>query len=113
MNLENLRQELITLEAGFCAALSDPSRLLILYSLKEGLKNVSELSAELNITQPNISKHLKILKEKGLVISSKNGTQVNYDLADPRLIEAMDLLRTIMRDQLQKRSIIINHTTPL
>jgi ArsR family transcriptional regulator len=77
------------------------------------LKNVSELSAELNITQPNISKHLKILKEKGLVISSKNGTQVNYDLADPRLIEAMDLLRTIMRDQLQKRSIIINHTTPL
>ncbi len=112
MNLENLKQELINLEAGFCSALSDPSRLLILYILDEGDKNVGELSEQAKISQSNVSKHLKILKEKGLVSSSKSGTVVTYSLADKKLITALDLLRSIMAEHHANRTVIINHSNP-
>lgn len=111
MDQERLKQELINLEANFCSGLGDPTRLLVLYSLNEGNKNVSELIDELNISQPNISRHLKILREKHLVKFSKNGTTVTYELTDPKIIDALDLLREIMREQLTIRSEIVNNST--
>lgn len=111
MDQERLKQELINLEANFCSGLGDPTRLLVLYSLNEGSKNVSELIEELNISQPNISRHLKILREKHLVNFSKSGTTVTYELTDPKIIDALDLLREIMREQLTIRSEIVNNST--
>lgn len=109
METSQLKQELINLEANFCSGLGDPTRLLVLYTLFEGNKNVTELMEELKISQPNISRHLKILREKNLVKFSKSGTTVNYELTDPRIIEALDMLRKIMRDQMILRSeIVIN-----
>ncbi len=99
-----LRQEITQLEADFCSALSDPTRLLILYALSEGPRNVNELANELIITQPNTSRHLKALRERGLVLSTKQGTTVTYQLADPRILDAIDLLRTIMRERLAYRA---------
>lgn len=96
----SLKQEISQLEANFCAALSDPIRLLILYTLNEGSHNVTELATELGINQPTTSRHLKILRERGLVETSRNGTTVTYSLSDPRLIQALDLLRSIMRERL-------------
>ncbi len=96
----SLKQEISQLEANFCAALSDPIRLLILYTLNEGARNVTELSNELGTNQPTTSRHLKILRERGLVETSRNGTTVTYSLSDPRLIQALDLLRSIMRERL-------------
>ena len=99
-----LRQEITQLEADFCSALSDPTRLLILYALREGSRNVNDLANELVITQPNTSRHLKALRERGLVLSTKQGTTVTYQLADPRILDAIDLLRTIMRERLAYRA---------
>ncbi|HNM36941.1 MAG TPA: metalloregulator ArsR/SmtB family transcription factor, partial [Anaerolineales bacterium] len=59
----SLKQEISQLEANFCAALSDPIRLLILYTLNDGSRNVTELATELGINQPTTSRHLKILRE--------------------------------------------------
>ena len=110
MQIESLKQELLNLQANFCSALTDPSRLLILYALSEKGMNVGELSEDLAISQSNVSKHLKILREKGLVGSTKIGTVVTYTLADARVIDAMDLLRVIMADHMKKHSEIINHS---
>ena len=109
MQSETLKQELINLQANFCSALSDPSRLLILYALDEQPLNVTEICLTLAMSQSNVSKHLKILKEKGLVASTKIGTVVTYSLVDKKVITALDLLRSIMRDDLKKRSDLINH----
>lgn len=111
MDPNKLKQELVNLEANFCSGLGDPTRLLVLYSLFERNKNVSELIEELNISQPNISRHLKILRDKHLVKYSKEGTSVTYELTDPKIIQALDLLREIMRDQLTIRSEIVNNST--
>ena len=99
-----LAQEISALEADFCFALSDPTRLLILYALAEEPHNVTELSNELNIIQPTTSRHLKVLRDRGLVYAVRQGTTVTYHLTDERLIQALDLLRTVMRDRLTYRA---------
>jgi len=99
-----LAQEVSQLEADLCFALADPSRILILYALDEQARNVTELATELNITQPTTSRHLKILRERGLVQAERQGTTITYHLTDRRLIEALDLLRSVLRDRLTHRA---------
>jgi len=95
-----LEQEINQLHAEFCGGLADPKRLLILYTLADAPHNVSELTSSLSISQPAVSRHLKILRERGMVIATRQGPSVEYRLADHRLIEALDLLRAAMRDHL-------------
>lgn len=102
-----LKQEIIQLEADFCAALSDPTRIFILYALKENPLNVTELTNELGLPQPTISRHLKVLRERGLVYTERQGTAITYHLADQRVIQAMDLLRSAMRDRLTQRASLV------
>jgi len=63
-------------------ALSDPNRIKIIKMLQQKMLCVCELQAALNISQPSVSKHLKILEEADLVASHKDGLWVNYRLAD-------------------------------
>jgi len=100
----SLKQEISELEADFCFALSDPTRILLLYSLHDAPHNVTELTQELTITQPTASRHLKVLRERGLVHAVKQGTTVTYHIADTRLIQALDLLRAVMRERLAHRA---------
>lgn len=103
-----LTQEITQLEADFCSALSDPTRILMLYALSERPRNVTDLAAELGITQPSASRHLKVLRERGLVNTTRRGTNMDYQLADPRVIQALDLLRAAMRDSLARRASLVH-----
>jgi len=107
---QTLQQEISQLEADFCSALSDPNRLLILYALNDGPRNVTELTNELNINQPTASRHLKVLREHGLVHTTRQGTTITYEISDRRLIEALDLLRSVMRDRLAYRAGLMEET---
>ena len=107
---QTLQQEISQLEADFCSALSDPNRLLILYALNDGPRNVTELTNELNLNQPTTSRHLKILREHGLVHTTRQGTVITYDISDRRLIQALDLLRSVMRDRLAYRAGLMEET---
>ena len=102
-----LESEVTQLHAEICGGLADPTRILILYGLSTGSKNVTELCNALNKPQPSISRHLKILRERGLVITERRGTVVNYSLVDARLIDALDILRAVMRDGLEKRAALV------
>lgn len=97
-----LEREVSQLHAEICAGLADPTRILILYELSQSARNVTELSTNLNLPQPLVSRHLKVLRERGMVHARRQGTVMLYDLADIRLIQALDLLRAVMRDGLAK-----------
>lgn len=101
---QTLIQEVSKLEANLCSALADQTRLLMLYALGENPHNVTELSVELNIAQPTASRHLKILRERGLVNATRQGVSIQYELADQRLIQALDLLRSVLRESLARRA---------
>ena len=103
-----LRQEIMALEANFCAALSDPTRIFILYALSERPLNVTELTNELGIPQPTTSRHLKVLRERGLVHTERQGTVIIYHLADSRIVQALDLLRSTMRDRLTQQASLVS-----
>ena len=105
---QTLKQEISQLEADFCSALSDPNRILMLYALSEKPLNVTELTHELGLNQPTTSRHLKVMRERGLVQTVRTGTTVTYHLTDQRLIQALDLLRSVMRDRLTQRASLIN-----
>ena len=97
---QTLAQEVSLLEADLCYALADPTRILILYSLDEQPRNVTELTNEIGLSQPTISRHLKVLRDRGLVNSARQGTTITYQIADKRLIQALDLLRSVLRDRI-------------
>lgn len=101
---QTLAQEVSQLEADLCFALADPTRILLLYALDEKPRNVTELTVELNITQPTTSRHLKILRDRGLVRANRQGVVIQYELNDRRLIQALDLLRSVLRDRIAYRA---------
>ena len=107
---QTLKQEVSQLEADFCSALSDPNRILMLYALSEKPLNVTELTNELGLNQPTTSRHLKVMRERGLVETVRSGTTVTYHLSDERLIQALDLLRSVMRDRLAYRAGLMEET---
>jgi DNA-binding transcriptional ArsR family regulator len=99
-----LTQEITALHAGICSALADPRRILILYALSEKPSNVSEIAEALDIGQPTASRHLHLLRERGLVTARREGQSVINTLADPRIIQALDLLRDVLASNLQSQA---------
>ena len=103
MVTDSLVQEITQLHADICSALADPRRILILYALAEQPRNVSDIAVLVNISQPAASRHLNILRERGMVIAQREGQSVVYQLGDKRTIQALDLLRSILGDNLKSR----------
>jgi ArsR family transcriptional regulator len=101
---QTLREEIHELHARLCKAIADPNRILILYSLAECESTVSELAEALDIHQPTVSRHLKVLRERRLVKAARAGQSVIYQLREPRVIEALDLLRSVLANTLQQQA---------
>lgn len=95
-----LEQEVNLLHERICSGFADPKRVLILYALAEGPLCVNDLAELLDVPQPTASRHLRILRDRGLVNNERQGTSVYYTLADQRLVEALDLLRGVLCSQL-------------
>jgi DNA-binding transcriptional ArsR family regulator len=102
--LQSLTQEVSQLEANLYSAFSDPTRILILYALNEQPHNVTKLVSELGINQSAVSRHLKVLRDHGLVQTARQGACITYTLADTRLIEALDILRAVLHDNIRSKA---------
>lgn len=100
VDIKKLEQEVELLHNRVCSALSDPTRICILYLLADGSRFVNEIAEMLDAPQPTVSRHLRVLRERGLVHTERQGTAVCYSLADPRIIQALDLMRGIVVSQL-------------
>jgi DNA-binding transcriptional ArsR family regulator len=96
--------ELHELHARICKAIADPKRLLIISELRDGAMTVGELSDALEISQSNTSQHLAVLRERGVVLATKDGLNVYYSLASKKVVRAIDLLREFMVEQLGDQS---------
>ena len=103
MNIPS-EQEIQELHAGICSALADPKRIMILYALGEKAHNVTGLANALHLPQPTASRHLKVLRDRGLVHHERDGTNVVYSLADHQLIQALDTLRGVLREVYARRT---------
>lgn len=100
MDFKKLEIEIEMLHKSICQALADPTRILILYRLKEKPICVNELVEAMQLPQSTISRHLGILRDKNLVKTERDGSAIYYDLAEPRMIEVLDVMRSIVASQL-------------
>ena len=105
--MDKLKAEITQLHAQVCGGLSDPTRILILYKVAQSPSNVSDLAEELDAPQPTVSRHLKILRDRQMVVSQREGQSVFYSLADERIIQALDLLRAVLADALEDQAALI------
>lgn len=97
---QQLRDEVMRMHAQVCAGLADPTRILILYSVTEQQRSVGELAKILGVSQPTISRHLQNLRDRRLVIATRESQNVFYTIADQRIIQALDLLRAVLAENL-------------
>jgi len=95
-----LSPEAVELIAERFRILGEPIRIRILQELENGERNVSELVAAVGSSQPNVSKHLRILQESGVVGRRQEGNNVYYAIADPAVIDLCDAVCASVRTRL-------------
>lgn len=102
--ISKLTPQALGMVAEFFKVLSEVSRLQIVCSLKTGAKNVTEIIAETELGQANVSKHLKILTQAGIVGREQRGVCVYYHIANPFLFELCDLVCEALAIQVEQQS---------
>ncbi len=93
--------------AEMCKVLSHPKRLELINLLRDGEMNVGELCRELSLSPGNLSQHLAMMRERRILVSRKEANMVYYRIANPRLLEAFDLLREILFEQIRRDAALI------
>lgn len=102
MNKE-VAAELHELHARVCKAIADPKRLMIINELGDRELSVSDLCESLDLPQSNVSQHLAVLRERGVVSSRRVGTSVLYSLRGTKVIQAVALLREFLAEDLAEQ----------
>ena len=104
MPSKNLSNEALELIANRFKILSEPLRLRILQTLQNGEKSVSELTEEVETSQPNASKHLKILQDAGIVKRQPQGNTVYYSIADESIFTLCETVCSSLETRLKNQA---------
>jgi DNA-binding transcriptional ArsR family regulator len=99
--------EINAIQADICAAVGDPNRVRIIYELAQGPLNVKSLAEAIDLSSSTTSRHLKVLRDKELVSSEREGHMVVYTLAAPELVDALGIFLNILDNQLAHRANLI------
>lgn len=88
--------------AEMCKVFSHPGRIAILTILQDKEMTVSELANETKMTMGNLSQHLNMMKQRHVLSSRKEGANIYYRLANPKILKAFMLIREVLTDHLKK-----------
>jgi ArsR family transcriptional regulator len=91
-------------QADICQTLANPKRLQILNLLKEGELSVGAMVRALGIAKPNLSQHLAVMRQKGILVPRREGTVIYYRLTTPYITDACKVMRQLMLEVLSIRN---------
>jgi ArsR family transcriptional regulator, virulence genes transcriptional regulator len=100
-------------QARLCQVLASPKRLEILYTLKETELTAGDLAKAVDVTMPNLSQHLSLMKQHGLVESRKEGLNMYYRLSSEHILAVCDAVRRVLAEQLARQSVLLDHVTAI
>ena len=103
--------ELFRLLADSYKAFSDPKRLIIINELRKGQKSVGDLVRILVTPQAVVSRHLAVLRQRGIVDARREGNNVFYSLSDPLICEACDVVQRIVAARIEKTNKLVEWPT--
>ena len=84
----------------FFTIFAHATRMKILCALQAEPKTVTEIANHTGLAIPNVSQHLRLMRDKGAVVAGKQAQNVYYRMADPRIVEAIQLIRDALKDRL-------------
>jgi len=93
---------LYDMHAAICKTFASPWRLRIVEALGEEEQTVSYLVAHLGIPKSNVSQHLAVMREKGMVEYRRASGRVFYRLSNPKILQACRLMREVLLEQLDR-----------
>ena len=97
---KHIEEKIFQMHAEVCKSMANPTRLRIMNLLREGEKSVEELRERLGLPKANLSQHLGILRDKGIVKTRREGVMIYYSLANPKIIKAFDIIREMLLEKL-------------
>jgi ArsR family transcriptional regulator, virulence genes transcriptional regulator len=100
------------LQAEISKTLAHPIRLAILHTLKDGEKTVNDLVATLGASQSNVSQHLAIMRQRQIVKTRKDGSNIYYRVASPKISQACNMVREVLLEQLSQKNEIAKTYSP-
>jgi ArsR family transcriptional regulator len=91
------------MQADMCQTLANPKRLQILNLLKDGELSVGAMVEALGVAKANLSQHLGVMRQKGILVTRREGTSIYYHLATPHIGEACKVMRLVLLETLTAR----------
>ena len=106
-----MEDQIYVYHAEMCKVFSHAKRLELINILRDKEMSAGELGKRLGLAPANLSQHLTMMRERHILVSRKEGNVVYYRIANPRLLDAFDLLREILFDQIRQDAILIQGET--
>ena len=106
-----MEDQIYLYHAEMCKVFSHPKRLELINILRDKEMSVGELSQRLGLAIGNLSQHLAMMRQRHILASRKEGNVVYYRIANLRLLDAFDLLREIMFEQIRQDAALIQNRT--
>ena len=108
---KQMEEKMFQMHAEVCKSMANPRRLKIISLLREGEKSVEELRGKLKLPKANLSQHLSVLRQRRIVSTRREGLNIYYKVANPKMIKACDLLREVLLEQLREGQQLIRGIT--
>ncbi len=101
-------EEIYELHADICKIFSNAKRLEIINTLKDKEMSASELIGKIGLSKANLSQHMSILKSKGVILTRREGVNIYYRIANPKIIQACHLMREVLLEQFQEKGKMVS-----
>ena len=95
-------KKIFEMHADICKVFTNPKRLEIISLLRDGEKTVNELTELAGVPQANVSQHLTVLRQNDVVTTRRNGANIYYKIANPKILQAFDLMREVLLEKLSE-----------
>lgn len=100
-------KQIYELHADVCKTLANPIRIEIINTLRNKEMPYGDLLSAIKIKKANLSQHLAVMRYKGIVKTRRNGVNIYYRIANPKVIKACDIMREVLFEQLSEANKII------
>lgn len=102
-----MAQSIFDLQAELCKTMSSATRLRIVHQLRQGKSCVGDIAQSTGLAQAKVSQHLSLLRGRGIVTAERQGSEMIYRLASPKIVRVCDLMRQVLAEQAEERSDLI------
>jgi len=92
-------KSIFEMQAEICKTLTNPKRIEILSVLKTDERTVTELVNALGASKANVSQHLAVMRHKGILTTRREGVNIYYRVANPKVIDACSLMKEVLFEQ--------------